>query len=125
MARWWANSSFAARLTVVTAVGAAWRLTYLFAVKADDRLLLNDSIYYSIQAGLNSEGHWFEDALSGQPGAEHPPLTSLYLTPWSIGGGDSVVWQRFAITVLGIATVAVIGLVGRDIGRRLGARRMR
>ena len=120
LARWWANSSFAARLTVVTAVGAAWRLTYLFAVKADDRLLLNDSIYYSIQAGLNSEGHWFEDALSGQPGAEHPPLTSLYLTPWSIGGGDSVVWQRFAITVLGIATVAVIGLVGRDIGRRLG-----
>ncbi len=121
MARWWANSSFAARLAVVTAVGAAWRLTYLFAVKADDRLLLNDSIYYSIQAGLNSEGHWFEDALSGQPGAEHPPLTSLYLTPWSIGGGDSVVWQRFAITVLGIATVAVIGLVGRDIGRRLGS----
>ena len=57
-------------------------------------MLLNDSLYFSIQAGLNSEGQWFEDALTGQPGAEHGMLTSLYLTPWSIGGGDSVFPQR-------------------------------
>ena len=92
-----------------------WRLGYLFVVKIDDQLLLNDSLYYSIQAGRNSEGDWFREALTPLPGAEHGPLTSLYLTPWSLGAGDNVAWQRFATTLLGIATVAVIGLVGRRL----------
>lgn len=105
--RWW--------LLVLTAGGAMWRLGYLFAVKIDDALALNDSLYYSIQAGRNSEGAWFREALSELPGAEHGPLTSLYLTPWSLGGGDNVRWQRFATTLLGIATVAVIGLLGRRL----------
>ncbi len=106
---------------MITAVGAAWRLGYLFVAKADQPLLLNDSIYFSIQAGLNSEGQWFEDALTGRPGAEHGMLTSLYLTPWSIGGGDSVFAQRLGITLLGIATVFVIGLTGRRLAATLGA----
>ena len=55
----------------------------------NQKLLLNDSLYYSIKAGLNSEGSWFKDALTGQPGAEHGMLTSLYLTPWSLGDGES------------------------------------
>ncbi len=91
--------------------------------QANQKLLLNDSLYYSIQAGLNSEGSWFKDALTGQPGAEHGMLTSLYLTPWSLGDGDNVFRQRFAMTLLGIATVALIGLAG--VGSRAvdGARR--
>lgn len=113
--------AFGVRLAVITAIGAVWRLGYLFAVKIDDALLLNDSIYYSIQAGRNSEGDWFREALTELPGAEHGPLTSLYLTPWSLGPGDNVAWQRFATTLLGIATVAVIGLVGRRLaGPRVG-----
>jgi 4-amino-4-deoxy-L-arabinose transferase-like glycosyltransferase len=112
---------FRGRLLLVTAFGAVWRLGYLIVAKADQPLLLNDSIYFSIQAGLNSEGHWFEDALTGQPGAEHGMLTSLYLTPWSIGGGDSVFPQRMAMTLLGIATVFVIGMTGRRLGIPLGA----
>ena len=111
---------FRGRLLVITAVGAAWRLGYLIVAKADQPLLLNDSIYFSIQAGLNSEGHWFEDALTGQPGAEHGMLTSLYLTPWSIGGGDSVFPQRLGITLLGIATVFVIGMTGRRLASGFG-----
>ncbi|MET0143690.1 MAG: glycosyltransferase family 39 protein [Ilumatobacteraceae bacterium] len=108
-------------LAAITAIGAVWRLGYLFAVKISDPLLLNDSIYYSIQAGRNSEGDWFREALSPLPGAEHGPLTALYLTPWSLGAGDNVAWQRFATTLLGIATVAVIGLVGRRLaGPRVG-----
>lgn len=103
-------------LAVITAAGAAWRLLYLFVVKIDDRLLLNDSIYYSIQAGRNSEGDWFREGLTNLPGAEHGPLTSLYLTPWSLGAGDNVAWQRFATTLLGIATVALIGLLARRLG---------
>ena len=106
---------FGLRLALITALGAAWRLGYLFVVKAHDGLMLNDSLYYSIQAGRNSEGQWFREGITNLPGAEHGPLTPLYLTPWSLGGGDSVVWQRFATTLLGIATVAVIGLVGRRL----------
>ena len=106
---------FRGRLVLVTALGAAWRLGYLLVAKADQPLLLNDSIYFSIQAGLNSEGHWFEDALTGQPGAEHGMMTSLYLTPWSLGGGDAVFPQRLAMTLLGISTVFVIGLAGRRL----------
>jgi 4-amino-4-deoxy-L-arabinose transferase-like glycosyltransferase len=108
-------------LTAITAVGAVWRLGYLFADKLHDPLLLNDSLYYSIQAGRNSEGDWFREALTPLPGAEHGPLTVLYLTPWSIGAGDNLPWQRFAVTLVGIAAVFVIGLLGaRLAGPRAG-----
>lgn len=111
---------FRGRLLLITAAGAVWRLGYLLAVKADQELLLNDSLYFSIQADLNAEGSWFNDALTGQPGAEHGALTSLYLTPWSVAHGSSVLAQRFAITLLGIATVYVIGVTGRRLAVRLG-----
>jgi 4-amino-4-deoxy-L-arabinose transferase-like glycosyltransferase len=110
--------TFRGKLAVVTAIGAAWRLGFLWATKTNQKLLLNDSLYYSIQAGLNSEGEWFKDALTGQPGAEHGMLTSLYLTPWSVGDGDNVFRQRFAITLVGIATVAVVGIAGRRLAAR-------
>jgi 4-amino-4-deoxy-L-arabinose transferase-like glycosyltransferase len=109
------DGAFWRRLALITAAGAVWRLGHLLVVKANDDLMLNDSIYYSIQAGRNSEGNWFREGLTNLPGAEHGPLTTLYLTPWSLGHGDGVVWQRFAMTLLGIATVAVIGLVGRRL----------
>ena len=103
-------------LLAITAIGAAWRLLYLFAVKLDDGLLVNDSVYYVLQAGRNSEGDWFKERLTAMPGAEHGPLTSLYLTPWSLGSGDHWGRLRFAITLLGIATVFLVGLLGRRIG---------
>jgi 4-amino-4-deoxy-L-arabinose transferase-like glycosyltransferase len=112
---------FSQRLTVITVVAAVWRLGYLVVVRAGDDLMLNDSMYYSFQAGRNGKGEWFREGLTDLPGAEHGPLTSLFLTPWSLGSGDPVVWQRFANTLLGIATVAVIGLVGRRLaGPRVG-----
>jgi len=114
--------SFGVLLGAITAAGAAWRLGYLFVAKWDQPLLLNDSLYYSIQAGLNAEGSWFRDALTGQPGAEHGPLTALYLTPWSLGEGDSVKLQRLAVTLAGIACVTVIGLLARRATAPAGAR---
>jgi len=101
-------------LAAIAGFGAAWRLVYLFAVKIDDPLRLNDSFYYSIQAGRNSEGDWFRENLGAGAGAEHGPLTSLYLTPWSIGDWG-VAQQRFAITLLGIAAVPLVGLLGRRL----------
>jgi 4-amino-4-deoxy-L-arabinose transferase-like glycosyltransferase len=113
--------AFRVRLAVITAAAALWRFGYLLIVKIDDDLRLNDSLYYSIQAGRNSEGDWFRENLSNLPGAEHGPLTSLYLTPWSLGPGDLVPWQRLGMTVLGVITVAVVGLAGlRLAGPRVG-----
>ena len=115
------SRDFGIRLAIITVIGGLWRLGYLFAVKFDDDLLLNDSLYYSIQAGRNSQGAWFREGLTEFPGAEHGPLTSLYLTPWSLVGDDVVAWQRFGMTLIGIATVAVVGLVGRRLaGPRAG-----
>jgi 4-amino-4-deoxy-L-arabinose transferase-like glycosyltransferase len=109
------EANFARRLGVITLAAAVWRLGYLFVAKFDEGLLLNDSLYYSLQASRNGDGDWFREALTDLPGAEHGPLTILYLTPWSLGNGDDVPWQRFAITLLGIASVAVIGLLGRRL----------
>ena len=120
------DRTFRIRLAVITAVAAVWRFGYLLAVKIDDDLLLNDSLYYSIQAGRNSEGDWWRESLSDLPGAEHGPLTSLYLTPWSLLPGDLVAWQRVGMTVLGVVTVAAIGVAGRRLGgspRRAWSRR--
>lgn len=105
---------------IATGLGALWRLGYLFAAKWDAPLLLSDALYYSMQAGRNSEGDWFREALGDLPGAEHGPLTTLYLTPWSIGDwGPNQ--QRLGITLLGIAVVPVIGLVATRLrGRRAG-----
>ena len=113
------DRSFRVRLALITAVAAVWRFGYLLLVKIDDELLLNDSLYYSIQAGRISEGDWFRENLTELPGAEHGPLTSLYLAPWSLLPGDLVAWQRVAMTVLGVATVAVIGIAGRRLAGAL------
>lgn len=111
--------TFVLRLGVITAVGAAIRLVS-WATKIGHDLLLNDSIYYRIQAGRNADGDWFKEALTSSPGAEHGPLTSLYLTPFA-WLADNVSFLRLAITALGIATVAMIGLLGRRLaGDRVG-----
>ena len=114
-------SRFRIWLAVIVAVGAAWRIGYLAVAKVGTPLLFNDSLHFSRQAGRNAEGDWFLEGLTNLPGAEHGPLTSLYLTPWSLGGGDYLDWQRLATTLLGIATIAVIGFVGlRLAGERVG-----
>jgi 4-amino-4-deoxy-L-arabinose transferase-like glycosyltransferase len=116
-----ARGRFRQWLVAIAAVGAVWRLGYLFAAKLHDALLLNDSLYYSMQAGRNSEGDWFREALTALPGAEHGPLTVLYLTPWSVGAGANPPWQRFATTLVGIAAVFLIGLLGERLaGPRVG-----
>jgi 4-amino-4-deoxy-L-arabinose transferase-like glycosyltransferase len=116
----WRPRGFAQWLAVISVVAGIWRLAYLFVAKWGDDLLLNDSIYFSLQAALNSEGKWFQEGLSGQPGAEHGPLTTLYLTPWSLGSWNHT-QQRLGITLVGLAIVPVVGLLGRRLsGERVG-----
>lgn len=100
-------------------VGAVWRLVIL-AIKWHKQLLLNDSFYYSVQAAELAKGHGYVQPFTDQPGAEHGPLTStlMAIVSW---GHNPVPYQRIVTTLCGIATVAVIGLVGRKLaGDRTG-----
>jgi len=103
----------------IVVFGAVLRLAML-ASRWGDPLELNDSIYYSIQAAQNADGNWFAEPLSRTPGAEHPPLTVLAITPASLLPSP-VFWQRATTTLFGIAAVALIALLGTRLGgRRVG-----
>ncbi len=107
--------TFRWNLTAIVALGALWRMIRFIATKWDTRLLLNDSLYYSAQAQQLAHGVWFREVFVDQAGAEHGPLTSslMALVSW---GSDPFNRQRMVTVVCGIATVAIIGLVGRRVG---------
>lgn len=109
----------AARLPVgvtwAVALGALWRFGVLVIDKWRQPLLLNDSLYYSAQAQQLWDGRWFREIFTDRPGAEHGPLTSLVLASVS-WLDDPVPWQRLVTVLCGIATIAVVGLIGRRVG---------
>lgn len=112
-------------LGFVTATGAVWRIVMLIS-KWSVPLQFGDAWYYSIQATNNAGGRWFKEAGGAVqdwgvlPGAEHPPLTSVLITPASLLSQPQF-WQRATMTVLGIAVVPLVATVGRRLGgRRLG-----
>jgi hypothetical protein len=100
-------------------LGAAVRVAYL-ATHWGDKLLLNDSWYYSEQARQLAHGTFFREIFYDQPGAEHGPLTSILLAPVSYTSHYQD-FQRVVTVVAGIALVWVIGrfaeeLVGPEVG---------
>jgi 4-amino-4-deoxy-L-arabinose transferase-like glycosyltransferase len=104
---------------MVVACGALLR-TIRLATKWSHPLLLNDSLYYAAQAQQLAHGVWFREVFVDQPGAEHGPLTST-LMAFVSWGSDPFNRQRAVTVVCGVATVAVIGLVGRRVaGNRAG-----
>jgi 4-amino-4-deoxy-L-arabinose transferase-like glycosyltransferase len=107
------DRNFRRNLAVVVACGALLRIVRL-ATKWNHPLLLNDSLYYAAQAQQLAHGVWFREVFVDQPGAEHGPLTStlMALVSW---GSDPFNRQRVVTVACGIATVAVIGLVGRRV----------
>jgi 4-amino-4-deoxy-L-arabinose transferase-like glycosyltransferase len=80
-------------------------------------VLGGDSFYYHWQANALAAGQWFVDPFRwandhvGIPSSAHPPLYPLYLSLWSRAGVDTVTGHRLASSLLGVATVVVIGLL--------------
>lgn len=109
------DRTFRTRLAVIVAAGAIWRIVRLVVVKWDQQLLLNDSLYYSAQATQLTRGQWFREIFVDHPGAEHGPLTSLVLAPFS-WMDDPVPWQRLGTVLIGIAVVGLVGVLGRRVG---------
>ena len=71
------------RVSAITAIGLAIRLAFVYGITRFDQPV-GDQLYYSAQALTNAQGRWFEQPFAhGMPAADHPPLTSLILTPIS------------------------------------------
>lgn len=107
--------SFRTKLAVIVAVGAAVRIVRFAVSKWNQRLMLNDSLYYAAQAQQLAHGVWFREVFADLPGAEHGPLTST-LMAFVSWGSSPFNRQRMVTLACGIVTVAVIGLIGRRVG---------
>lgn len=115
-----AASRFRSALVAVVGAGALLRVVRLIISKWNQPLLLNDSLYYSAQAWQLAHGIWFREVLSDQPGAEHGPLTSALMgvVSW---GDDPLNRQRLVTVACGVATIAVVGSIARQVaGARAG-----
>jgi 4-amino-4-deoxy-L-arabinose transferase-like glycosyltransferase len=105
------------------AVGLGLRLVYVLVVKAGAQLQ-GDAYYYHGQAQLNLQGHWFVDPQvflakhavpALVPSAQHPPLFTLVLTAGDLLGVRSVDAQLVLECLIGTATIALTGMVARDL----------
>ena len=77
---------FRTRLTVIVTFGAILRMRSLGCHPSGTApLMLNDSLYYSLQARQLAHGVWFRELFVDQPGAEHGPLTSTLMAVVSWG----------------------------------------
>jgi 4-amino-4-deoxy-L-arabinose transferase-like glycosyltransferase len=100
------------------------RVAYVLSVTRYDHGFY-DAVFYRLEANTVAEGRGFVYPLpgsgGGQAAADHPPLTTLVLVPAAELPGDSELWMRFTMALLGTAVVALVALLGRELGgARLG-----
>jgi 4-amino-4-deoxy-L-arabinose transferase-like glycosyltransferase len=119
------SRTFARGLTVIALAGLAIRIGTAFFYDARTRTG-GDAVWFTGTAKTFSEGKGFVDPLllvlgHSNPTAAHPPLYSLYLSVVNFTFGDSVLLHRLWSCLPGVATVVLLGLIGREIaGRRTG-----
>jgi 4-amino-4-deoxy-L-arabinose transferase-like glycosyltransferase len=117
-------SPFARRLLVILAGALAVRLVYTIAGpgNAYSEGPAGDFFYFHTIANLIADGHGFvapftlQELGHVQPTAEHPPLWPLLLSASSKAGATGLLAHRLVGVPLGVATVAVLGLIGRRLG---------
>lgn len=122
-----ASRTFALWLLAATLVGLAVRLFFIFRYKYDQGIG-GDSAYYHYQANALAQGLGFVDPWSWAvrktgtfPGAEHPPLYTIFLAIPSSLGFDTFRQHIVAGGILGAFTVPMVGIAGRSVaGARVG-----
>jgi 4-amino-4-deoxy-L-arabinose transferase-like glycosyltransferase len=129
-----ASRRFLTRLCLITAGAAAWRIWYVAGPVTSriPRLGLDDEFFYSFQARLVADGKGFLNPFGyfapvGTPQhrvfqtAVHPPLYTVFLAIPAKLGLTTALEQRIFTALLGVATVFLIGILGRRIaGERVG-----
>lgn len=120
-----AQRTFRRALIAIVIGGLAVRLVYVLVFRHDAHLE-GDSIHYHLGATLLAEGEGFIAPFAWLRGvvvesADHPPLYLLWLTLPSLVGLSGQLWHMVWTCLLGAGTVALIGLVGREVaGPRVG-----
>ncbi|HEV3226978.1 MAG TPA: glycosyltransferase family 39 protein [Acidimicrobiales bacterium] len=113
-------------LTVVALVALTVRLAYI-ALARRGLTVGGDSLYYHEGANLLAKGKGYIDPYQylttgkSVAAADHPPAYLTYLALFSLVGLKSATAHMVASALVGVGTVVVVGLVGREIaGPRLG-----
>jgi 4-amino-4-deoxy-L-arabinose transferase-like glycosyltransferase len=122
------RTGFAWALAIITLLGLGVRVGYVAGFKWDGSLA-GDELFYNGEANSLSRGGGFVDPFvaldPSQPrreAADHPPLTVVVLAPvsWlghrlSPGGNNNANAHRLTMALVGTATVAALGLLGRRV----------
>lgn len=115
---------FNRRLAAILAGALAVRLVYTIAGpgNAYSEGPLGDFFFFHTIANLIADGHGFiapytlEELGRVEPTAEHPPLWPLVLAAASEIGGNGLLSHRLVGVPFGVATVGLLGLIGRRLG---------
>ena len=78
--------------------------------------LRGDALTYHLEGGYLAAGEGFRRAFEDVPTAEFPPAQIVVLAAADLAGLDSVLAQKLAMCMLGAATVALVGVLGRQVG---------
>lgn len=119
------SRNFRRGLIAAAAVGLAVRLAYILIVRRDVAPG-GDSFFYHLGTRLLVEGRGFIEPsplINGiiEQSASHPPLYLLYLAIPTSVGLDGPLSHMLWSSLVGVATVVVVGLTGREIaGPRAG-----
>ncbi|MGH9027054.1 MAG: ArnT family glycosyltransferase, partial [Acidimicrobiia bacterium] len=120
------SKRFYIALGVVVVAGLTLRIAYAVIWKWDQRIW-GDALYYHEQGHALAEGLGFIDPYRWRffgeivPNAEHPPVYSIFVAGAWLVGATSFHSHMIANCILGALTVAMIGLIGREVaGNRAG-----
>ena len=106
-------------LTLIAALAFGLRIAIVVLARGDR--VNGDGYEWSKQGNLNAAGHWFVSAFNLSPDALRPPGWALALTVWAWLGQHDWFHQQILSCLIGTATVAMIGIVGRRLaGDRAG-----
>ena len=105
-------SRFAAALGLVALAGLAVRVAYALLTK-DWQELQGDALSYHLTGQHLADGEGWRRPEVDVPTAEFPPAQSTLLAAASLVGLGGVLEQKLLLCVVGAATVALIGLLGR------------
>ncbi len=98
------------------AIGIGVRVAMLIA-RLGDAVPFSDTLWYTAQAKALRKGRGFDDLFTGDPTAEHGPLTPILLSPATTADG-----QRALMALYGVVGLLVLVVVARRLLSPLAAR---